>query len=189
MNENVLMMRKAKSMLTDKWIHVALASLIYIVIMTALNSLWIAGLALYGSFTFGFYLYVACIADTGQNNMSLLFKGFDRFVETFLAGLIYSLAVALGLCLLIVPGIIVALGFSLTFYIMIDDPNISGLDAIQQSWNMMRGQKWNLFCLNIRFFGWILLSFLTCGIGFLFLSPYMIVTNLNFYRKVRYGVY
>ena len=97
--------------------------------------------------------------------------------------------VQLDLILLIVPGIIVACGLSMTFFIMVDDPNISGMDALQQSWNMMKGQKWNYFCLQFRFIGWILLSILTCGIGFIFLEPYMVAASQNFYRKLRYGTF
>ena len=90
---------------------------------------------------------------------------------------------------LIVPGIIVACGLSMTFFIMVDDPNISGIDALQQSWNMMRGRKWDYFCLQFRFIGWLLLAILTCGIGMIFLQPYMVAASQNFYRKLRYGTF
>lgn len=189
MNENVLLMRRAKEQLSGKWVNVAIASLIYIVIMAISGSTYILEWVIYGPLTFGFYLFLACIIDTGVNNINLLFKGFERFVDTFVAGLLYSLAVGIGLCLLIVPGIILACGFALTFFIMVDDPNITGVDALQQSWNMMRGQKWNIFCLWFRFIGWILLSILTCGVGFIFLQPYMVAATQNFYRKLRYGTY
>lgn len=189
MNENVMLMRRAKQQLANKWVNVAIGSLIYLVLITIAGSTSLLELVVYGPLTFGFFLYVACIADTGVNNLNLIFKGFERFVDCLVAGLLYSLAVGLGLCLLIVPGIIVACGLSMTFFIMVDDPNISGIDALQQSWNMMRGQKWNYFCLIFRFIGWILLSILTCGIGFIFLEPYMVAASLNFYRKLRYGTF
>lgn len=189
MNENVMLMRRAKSQLEGKWVNVALGSLIYLAIMAIASSTSLIELLVYGPLTFGFILYIACMVDTGVNNLNLLFKGFERFVDTLVAGLLISLAVGVGFILLIVPGVIVACGLSMTFFIMVDDPNISGIDALQQSWNMMRGQKWNYFCLQLRFIGWILLSILTCGIGFIFLEPYMIAASQNFYRKLRYGTY
>ena len=189
MNENVLLMRRAKEQLSGKWINAALGSLIYIVIMSIAGSTSFLELFVFGPLTFGYYLFLSCIIDTGVNNYNLLFKGFERFVDTFLAGLLYSFAVGLGCILLIVPGIILACGFAMTFFIMVDDPNISGVDALQQSWNMMRGQKWNLFCLWMRFFGWFILSILTLGIGFIFLEPYIVITTQNFYRKLRYGTF
>ena len=189
MNENILLMRKAKEQLSGKWVNVAIGSLIYLVIMAVASSTSLIELIVYGPLTFGFYLYIACLVDTNVNNLNLLFKGFERFADTLVAGLLYSVAVGIGICLLIVPGIILACGLGMTFFIMVDDPNVSGLDALQQSWNMMKGRKWDFFCLNFRFIGWILLSILTCGIGFIFLTPYMVTAFQNFYRKLRYGTF
>lgn len=184
-----MLMRRAKAQLSGKWVNVALGSLIYLVIMGVAGSTYLLELLVYGPLTFGFYLYLACNIDTGVNNFNLLFKGFERFADTLVAGLLYSLAVGIGLCLLIVPGIIIACGFSMTFFIMVDDPNISGIDALQQSWNMMRGHKWDYFCLQFRFIGWMILAILTCGIGMILLLPYMVVASQNFYRKLRYGTF
>lgn len=189
MNENVMLMRRAKAQLSGKWVNVAIGSLIYLVLMAIAGTTYLLELIIYGPLTFGFILYLACNIDTGVNNFNLLFKGFERFADTLVAGLLYSLAVGIGLCLLIVPGIIVACGLSMTFFIMVDDPNISGIDALQQSWNMMRGRKWDYFCLQFRFIGWLLLAILTCGIGMIFLQPYMVAASQNFYRKLRYGTF
>lgn len=189
MNDNVMMMRRAKQQLSGKWVNIAVGTLIYVAIMAVAGSIYVGELILYGPLTFGYYLYLACNIDTNVNNFNLLFKGFERFVDTLVAGLLYSLAVGIGLCLLIVPGIILACGFAMTFFIMVDDPNVSGMDALQQSWNMMKGQKWNVFCLWFRFIGWYLLALLTCGIGFLFLLPYVTAATQNFYRQLRYGTY
>lgn len=189
MIDNVTLMRRAKTQLEGKWVNVAIGSLIYIALMGFASSTYVLELLVYGPLTFGFILYLACNVDTGVNNLNLLFKGFERFADTLVAGLLYSLAVGVGLMLLIVPGIIVACGLSMTFFIMVDDPNISGIDALQKSWNMMNGHKWDFFCLQFRFIGWILLSILTCGIGFIFLEPYMIAASQNFYRQLRYGTF
>lgn len=189
MNENVLLMRKAKSQLEGKWMNVALGALIYFVIMGVAGSTYLLELLAFGPLTFGYYLFISCNIDRGENNYNLLFKGFERFAETLVAGILYTLAVSLGCILLIVPGIIVACGFSMTFFIMNDDPNISGVDALKLSWNMMNGHKMEYFCLMLRFFGWFLLAVLTCGIGFFWLSPYIVATTLNYYRKLRYGTY
>lgn len=189
MNENVALMRKAKQQLEGKWVNIAIGSLIYIVIIALAGSTSILEFLIYGPLTFGYYLYIGCNIDTNVNNFNLLFKGFERFVDTMVAGLLISLACGIGYILLIVPGIIVSCGFAMTFFIMADDPNISGIDAMSQSWNMMRGQKWNLFCLWFRFIGWLLLSIITCGIGYIFLLPYMTAATMNFYRKLRYGTF
>ena len=187
--DNIMFMRRAKEQLAGQWGNAAIGSLIYIVIIAAASSIYIGELVLYGSLTFGYILFLACLIDTKQNKLDLLFKGFNRFVETLIAGLLYSLIVSIGIALLIVPGIIAALGLALTFFIMADDEKISGVDALKMSWDMMNGHKTYLFCRWLRFFGWWLLCILTCGIGFIWLYPYMTATTLNFYRKLRYGTY
>lgn len=189
MNENVMMMRKAKQQLAGHWGEVAVGTLIYLAIMAVASSTTVAELLVFGPLTFGYVLYISCIADTRINNFNLLFRGFERFVETLVAGLLVSLAVGLGYVLLIVPGIIVGCGLSMTFYIMADDPNISGIDAISRSWEMMKGHKWDFFCLQFRFIGWIILGIITCGIAMIWVEPYMTAANLNFYRRLRYGTY
>lgn len=189
MNEKILMMRSAKAKLTGLWAEAAIGSLIYIALTALASSTSLLEIVVYGPLTFGYYLFMACLVDRKENNLNLLFQGFNRFVETLVAGLLLTVAVSIGLILLVVPGIILACGFAMTFYIMIDDPNISGLDALKQSWNMMQGRKWDFFCLQLRFLGWIILSIITCGIGYIWLSPYMTITNLNFYRKIRYNTF
>ncbi len=187
--DNVLFMRKAKEQLSNNWTNGVVATLIYLVIMGAASSTGFGELILEGPLTFGYVLYMACIIDTRVNNLDLLFRGFNRFVETLVAGLLVSVAVGIGMVLLIVPGVILACGLSMTFFIMADDANISGIDAVKQSWDMMNGHKMDYFCLQLRFIGWALLSVLTCGIGFLWLTPYMTAASLNFYRQLRYGTF
>lgn len=184
-----MMMRKAKGALAGQWVSAVVATLILMVILGAVSATYLGELVLYGPLMFGYILFMMCLVDTRVSNMDLLFKGFSRFVETLVAGLIYTVAVSIGSLLLIVPGIIVGLGLSMTIFIMAEDDKISGIDALQQSWNMMQGHKMELFMLNIRFIGWGLLCLLTCGIGYLWLMPYMYVTNLYFYRQLRYGSY
>lgn len=189
MSENQSLIHRAKEQLRGKWVNVAIGTLIYLIIIGVAGSTYFLELLLIGPMMFGYYLYLACNVDTNTNNFNLLFKGFERFGETLVAGLLYTLAISIGFMLLIVPGIILACGFGLTFFIMVDEPSISGTDALSKSWNMMRGHKWDYFCLQFRFIGWILLSILTCGIGFIFVQPYMVVASQNFYRKLRYGTY
>lgn len=187
MIDNISLMHRAKAQLAGNWMNAAIGTLIYLVIMGAASCTYIGELVLFGSLSFGYFLFIGCLVDTKAMNLNLLFKGFDRFVETLIAGLLYSVAVSIGTALLIVPGIIIGLGFSMTFFIMADDPNISGIDALKMSWNLMNGQKMNLFCLYLRFIGWMILAIITCGIGYLWLAPYMTATTLNFYRQLRYG--
>ena len=47
------------------------------------------------------------------------------------------------------------------------------------------GCQWKYFCLQWRFFGWALLCLLTLGIGFLWLVPYIEMSNAKFYDDLK----
>ena len=50
---------------------------------------------------------------------------------------------------------------------------------------MMDGHKWRLFCLYLRFYLWAILCIFTCGIGLLWLWPYISVACARFYDDLR----
>lgn len=68
--------------------------------------------------------------------------------------------------------------------IMAEYPTLSPAEALRNSRNLMRGKKWKLFCLDFSFIGWVLLSLLTLGIGFLFLIPYLQAARVAFYHDI-----
>ena len=116
---------------------------------------------------------------------SRLFDGFNRFGRSFGAYFMYNLFIILWMLLLIVPGIIKTFSYAMTFYILADDSDVGVLDAITRSREMMDGNKVKYWCLCWRFLGWVLLSFLTCGIGFLWLCPYMNTAFSAFYQDLK----
>ena len=187
--QNQIFMRQAKAALQGNWSYAALGALIYMAVLSFASISYIGQLILVGPFTVGYILYIMVICDYRRPDLNLLLKGFDSFVQTMVAGLFVSLAVGFASLFLIVPGIIVGLGFGMTFFIMIDNPGIAGVEAIQRSWDMMRGHKWELFCLTMRFFGWWILVMLTCGILSLWVAPYTTAAYLNFYRHLRGTTY
>lgn len=70
------------------------------------------------------------------------------------------------------------------FTILAEHPEMSATDALRNSAKMMNGRKWKLFCLHFSFIGWHLLAILTCGIGEIFLLPYLHAANVAFYDDV-----
>ncbi len=145
----------------------------------------IAGLLLTGPLMVGLYLVFLKIARQSQAEVGQLFQGFQRFGTALGAYLLMTLFIILWSLLLIIPGIIASYSYMMTFFVIADDPAVGPLQAITRSKEMMRGNKWKLFCLFWRFFGWSLLCILTLGIGFLWLMPYMQTTTAHFYDDVR----
>ena len=70
------------------------------------------------------------------------------------------------------------------YMIMAEYPEIGVIDALRNSAQLMKGNKWKLFCLDISFIGWILLSIFTCGIGAIFLTPYTDTASAAFYDEI-----
>lgn len=107
---------------------------------------------------------------------------FKRIFTTLGLEIVYVLLWA---CLFIIPGIVKGYSYAMTSYILEDDKDIENNAAIEKSMAMMEGHKMELFLLDLSFIGWILLSILTCFIGFLWLAPYMETAHAAFYEDLK----
>ena len=87
--------------------------------------------------------------------------------------------------LLIIPGIIKSYSYAMTPYILVDKPELSANEAIEESMRLMSGHKFDLFYLQLSFIGWFILALLTAGIGFLWLTPYYNSTVASFYLSLK----
>jgi uncharacterized membrane protein len=187
--ENVSLMRAARESLKGKWGLAIGTFLICILITSAPGSVQSRGsiltLIIGGPFELGAAIFSLSISRGKEARLEQIFQGFNRFSTAFAAYLIRFVYVLLWALLLIVPGIMAALGYSMTFYILADDPLINATDALKKSKSMMDGYKLKLFYLCLRFFLLALLCLLTLGIGFLWLIPYINITVAKFYDDIK----
>jgi uncharacterized membrane protein len=186
---NEELMRSAREALRGKWQVAVLVTLVYIIICGVIGSIPRIGplgnLIIGGPLSLGYTLVILKIKRGGEPNVSQLFDGFSRFVDALVAQLLMTVFVVLWSLLLIVPGIIAALSYAMTFFLLADDPSLEGAKAITKSKQMMEGHKAQLFMLGLRFFGWFLVGVLTLGIGFLWVTPYFGVSFAEFYEGIR----
>ena len=70
-------------------------------------------------------------------------------------------------------------------FVLYDNPELSATEVLQKSRMMMKGHKWELFFLYLSFIGWVILCIFTLFIGYLWLAPYMQMTEVKFYEKLR----
>lgn len=112
-------------------------------------------------------------------------QGFRNYGRTVWASFLLMLFVSLWSLLLVIPGIIKWYSYSMTPYILNDNPELTANQAIDRSRAMMRGHKFDLFYLHLSFIGWMILSVITLGIGTLWLTPYMYTAQAAFYEDVR----
>ena len=117
-----------------------------------------------------------------RNTVRLAFSDYVRNAVSILLVYLYTILWTL---LFIVPGIIKGLAYSLTPFIVKDNPQLSPNEAINLSMKMMKGHKFDLFYLYLSFIGWILLAMLTLGIGLLWVIPYMQTSMAAFYLDVK----
>ena len=75
----------------------------------------------------------------------------------------------------------ISLGLAQSYYMLLDFPQYTAAEALRNSWRAMKGHKGRLFYLEVSFIPLMALCVLTCGIGFLWLIPYMNMTLAGFY--------
>ena len=109
---------------------------------------------------------------------------FERFFQGFLQSFLRGLFAFLWALLLLIPGIIAHYSYAMTPYIMIERPELTPMEAIAASKELMQGHKWELFCLDFSFIGWDLLAALTLNLGHLALNPYKNAARTAFYRNI-----
>ena len=92
----------------------------------------------------------------------------------------------LGFILFIIPGLILGYSYRLVPYILADDPQIKGSDALRISRNMMQGHKLSAFIYDLSFIGWYLLGIITCGIAIAFyVRPYKLNADAALYLAIK----
>jgi uncharacterized membrane protein len=183
--ENKKLMQQAREALKGKWGLAVGTCLVYMLVVCGIGSIprvgTLASLLISGPMMVGLAIFSLAISRDQNPQFEQIFYGFKKFAVSLGAYLLFAIFVILWALLLIIPGIIAAISYSMTFYLITDNDNIGPLEAIKKSKQMMYGYKWKYFCLGLRFIGWALLCILTLGIGFLWLIPYMNVSFAKFY--------
>ena len=95
-------------------------------------------------------LYLS-IARNQEPSLGQLFVGFKRYFRSVVALLAFTLIAGLGMLLFIVPGIVFALQYCQVFFILNDDDQISARGALSKSYQLMDGNKMQLFNLFLRY--------------------------------------
>ena len=147
--------------------------------------LLVARLALGGVMSMGRATYSLNLIDGREAEFDDLFVGFRRFYDALIMNVASILMVFLGMLLFVVPGIILGYAYAMAPYILAENPDISGTDALRLSRQMMKGHKWELFWLELTFIGWSILAAFTLGLGNLALEPYKGISKASFYRDVQ----
>ncbi|MCM1144890.1 MAG: DUF975 family protein [Blautia sp.] len=106
-----------------------------------------------------------------KNNVK---TAFHRDLQIFLWALLF-----------LIPGIYKKYQYYMVDYILAENPGIPYKEVLERSKQMMEGQKWKTFVLDLSFILWHMLSTLTCGIlEILYVKPYQYLTRASLYRTL-----
>lgn len=147
----------------------------------------LASFLLGGVLQLGYARFLLRQHDGKPTEFNDLFSQFDRFGTGFAQHFLRSLYTLLWSLLLIVPGIIAALSYAMTPFILEEHPELTASEAIRRSKELMRGHKTDLFILELTFIGWSLLCILTLNLGHIALNPYKNAAYAVFYREITKG--
>ena len=148
-------------------------------------SLGVAAFILVPSLVIGLNFFSVAMYRGEPSSIEDIFReGFDNFGRKLGGYLWMELFIYLWSLLFVIPGIIKAISYALTPYILADCKNVRATDALKLSMRMMEGHKWEYFVLGLSFIGWMLLTSLTCGLLYVFyVGPYMNNTFAGYYAE------
>ena len=151
------------------------------------------------------------ISRGNKPSLSTLFAGFSQFSQSFLCFLLLYIPSLIYTSLSIIPaGVIILtnsveaiplftiwmiflyviylyiyLSFSMIYYIMEEQPQLSAIDVFKASRQMMKGRKWDYFVFQLSFILWYCLGILTLGIAYIYIIPYISVATANYYHNIK----
>lgn len=112
--------------------------------------------------------------------------GFDHSYKNVVKTMFHSdLRIFLWTLLFIIPGIYKKYQYRMVPYILAEQPDTNYREALQLSSDIMNGEKWHTFVLDLSFILWRMLGMITFGIvGLFFVNPYVYLTNAALYRRL-----
>ncbi len=130
------------------------------------------------------YFTSAAVDRIYLGNLGFGFQN-GRYWNIFVTMLYRGVVIFLWHLLLIIPGVIKRYAYAMVPYILADNPQLHYHRALQLSNEMTRGHKFDMFVLDLSFFGWYLLGALACGLGVYFVHPYRDATMAELYLTLR----
>lgn len=120
--------------------------------------------------------------DIGIKEFVEPIKSFKRILNVIITDTIVSLHIIVGFICLILPGIILALRYTVLQFVLAQYPDITWKEAMAKCKEITKGKIWEIFKYLISFTGWLLLSVCTIGILLIYVLPYIQATIANMYN-------
>lgn len=108
-----------------------------------------------------------------------------NYVKFLITGIVRDIFVFLWSLLLVVPGIIKWFSYSMTDYIIFENPSLDPKEAMDISKRITSGFRTKIFLMHLSFIPWFLFATVTFGIGSIYVLPYIGITEAMFYENLK----
>lgn len=131
---------------------------------------------------FGFTKYVLNVSRKQSAEMGNLFDGFAVFPRVIWLSIVRAALIFLWSLLFIVPGFIAAYKYSMATYLLLDHPDWTAIQCLQESKAIMDGHKSELFVLDLSLLGWYILGCIRPAQ--VYTQPFTGVTHALYYNNL-----
>lgn len=165
-----------------------IGGLIIVILIVALCVFALAyalGAFLYNPFYTGVCRFMLKSVDDRAEVKEIAY-GFDHSYKNVVKTMFHAdLRVLAWSLLFIIPGIYKKYQYRMVAYILAEHPDMDYKEALRLSRDIMNGEKWHTFILDLSFIPWRMLGLITCGIvGVFYVNPYIYLTNAALYREL-----
>lgn len=189
MTTRATLKQTAKDSLRGKYGIAIGTTFVAVIVLSVLQVIPVVGsigsIILTGVIEVGLAIVFLEIIRNWQCEFGDMLKGFNNFGTNCVAGILVAIYTALWSLLFVIPGIVKAYSYSMTYYILSDHPEMTANQAIAESQKMMNGHKARLFVLELSFIPWLLLVSITFGLAAFYVVPYMQATMAAFYEDLK----
>ena len=189
MRSNLDLLSRAWDALGNQWLLAMAICVLNGILTSVLSSVGfgLGSMLLGGALAFGMSRVMVLIYRGHVPSVDTYFDGFRHFLPTLIASLLLAVLVLMGLVLLVIPGIVAAIGLSQTFYVLQDHPEMGAEAALKESWRLTwtNGNMWKVLFMGFLSFFVLLGGALAFGVGLFIAYPLVSVMLAGLYEELR----
>ncbi len=124
--------------------------------------------------------------DVGKEMGAVFKQTFNaNYGKKLVAVLVKNVILVLLTSLFIVPGVVFYMSSYFAYQLLSDYPNLRVSDALALSKKIAKGNRTELFVMNLSFLGWAILTLLSFGIVGIYVLPYKCTVDALYYENFR----
>lgn len=134
--------------------------------------------------SFGALVYLVKFVRKEPYELKDIFGYYSKFWPIFALNFLMGLFIGLWSLLFLIPGIIAAISYTMSMLIMVDGEE-DAMECLRKSKAMMKGYKWDFVVFHLSFILWHLLGMVTLGIAYIYVWPYIMVSEVLYYEELK----